>query len=416
MASHLSSRELHQFNGFVEITFTNVKSLFTDVDPTETQQRLTVRRSITAGQIDYSIDGAHMERIDVKNLLQSYGFTQGYPFQFAIQCDDVTSIEMSNELDRLNWLKNCCGVDEFCSKKEQSKRVLRETEDHIRKIDGSLQKIDVQLNIFGSDETQQIYQRYMLREKELDHFQRQFRTQKIRGEIDQVNEQMKMHSDDIADDKKKLVQCVSNSTEIRREIRLICEQIHAANADEQRLQHDVVEHERIKLELAAYIANLQIVMEKGALAEDLNRFEKQLYEEKMAATRVRINEIDAKIAAIDRKKEKIAEELHEQQCQAKAITVNSQQNQRLSTQFHSVAQRNEHLSGQIKKIKIAISRENRKKSKLIADLQPELQRWEQLKATAATYAQQLTEMNAQEESASFYRQQEMIGDLENEKL
>lgn len=153
---HGLSREFHSFNGAVEIEFSIVSALFSGIDASQVQQRLTIRRSIRGPQIEYTIDGTPAVRIEVKNLLRSYGFAQSYPFQYSIESDDIQSIEASTSADRLQWLENCCGVDEYCTKKDKSLRVLRETEDSIQKIDASLVKIDVQLNIFALNEQQQI--------------------------------------------------------------------------------------------------------------------------------------------------------------------------------------------------------------------------------------------------------------------
>lgn len=409
-------RECQQFNGSVEIAFLFVDSLFNNDAANPTQKRLVIRRSIDASETNYSVDGVHSERVDVKNLLQSYGFAQCYPFQFSIQRNDLTSIEMSNELDRLKWLKDCCGVDEYCKKKEKSMRVLNETEEHIRKIDDSLKKINVQLEIFESDDAQHTYQRYVTREKELTDFQRKFRIEKIRAEIERVNLEMKTHSEQVEADKSKIIECTSNGTEIRRENKKIAEQIHAKRIVEQQLQGDIDEYDRTKLELVGCMNQLQDVIDKGAMAKDLTMNEKQLYEAKMDETRTRIGEVDTQINTINETKAKLEGELNEYNRQVLAIFVSCQQNQRLGTQFSTTAQRNGYLNGLIRKTKAAITRENRKKNKITNDLQPHLLKWEGLKATAAAYTDQLTEMNAKEESDSFNRQQEIRTDLENQKL
>lgn len=410
------SGQLNSFSGYVEVAFTFEETLFNDVDSNQKQKSLVIRRAIHANEIDYTIDGVHAERVDVKNLLQTYGFADYYPFQYSIQGDDIASVEVSDAKDRLQWLKNCCGVDEYYAKKNKSLRVLRETEDHIRKIDDSLKKIDVQLTIFGSDEKQQIYQRIVTREKELGHLQRQYRVKKIRSELELLDSNMKTLSNRIAAVKNDTVQCTNNATETRREIKSILERIHGLKTNEHQLQRDIDEYERAKVELVEYISNLRDTIEKGAMAEELTTNEKRLYETKIDETRTRMSDIDAQIDAVDEKKAKIELESTELERQAEAIVLNCQQNQRLGKQFQSIAQRNEYLSGQIKKTKNAIGRENRKRNTMLADLQLEIQKLEKLKATAEKYNQQLSEMNAKEESESFHRQQEMINSLEDQKL
>lgn len=410
------SSEFNGFNGFVEVTFTIAKSLFNDIDPNQMQDRLCIRRSVHANQISYTIDGVHAERVDVKNLLQTYGFADYFPLQYSIQCHDITSIEMSNATDRLQWLKNCCGVDEYYAKRNKSMRVLRETEDNIRKIDASLEKIDVQLSIYGSDEKQQIYHRIVSREKELGHLQRQYRVKKIRSQLEQLDVNMSALSNRITSVQNDVIQCTNNVTVVRREIKSISERIQALKTNEHQLQHGIDEYERAKVELVEYISSLQNDIEKGAMAEDLTTHEKHLYEGKIDETRTRISEFDARIGAIDEKKKKAELELAELERQAEAIVLNCQQNQRIGAQFQTTEQRNEYLSGLIKRTKNAISRENRKRNKMIAELQLETKKLENLKATAEKYNQRLSEMNAKEESDAFYRQQEMISNLENQKL
>lgn len=410
------SSALNTFNGFVEVKFSIKESPFNQVHSNETEKSLHIRRSVHANQNDYAIDGVLAERVDVKNLFQTYGFADYYPFQYSIQCNDITSVEESNAKDRLQWLKCCCGVDEYLAKKNKSLRVLRETEDHIRKIDESLEKIDVQLAIFGSNENQQIYQRFVNRERELGHMQRTYRIKKIRSDIESLDSKVKSLSNRITAVKDDTIKCTSNAAEIRREIKTMVEQIHVLNTNEQQLQHDIDEYERAKVELVEYIANLRNTIEKGALAEELTANEKRLYEVKIDETRTRLSEIDAQIDVIDERKAKIESELAELEQQAEAIVLNCQQNQRLGKQFASIVQRNEYLSGQIKKLKTVISRESRKQSTMLAELQREIKKLEDLKTTAEQYNQQLTEMNATEETNSFYQQQEMITSLEDQKL
>lgn len=410
------SSDTHTFNGFVEITFTILKSLFNDVDSNQQNKHLSIRRLIQANQYEYSIDGLHAERIDVKNLLQTYGFADYYPCQYSIQCNDITSIEMSDATDRVQWLKNCCGVDEYNAKKNKSMRVLRETDDNIRKIDKSLKKIDVQLEIFGTDEKQQIYQRIVNREKELGHFQRQYRVKKIRAEIQQLDAKKKDLLNRIAIVKSDVLQCTNNGIEIRREIKSIGERIHVLKTNVHQLQRDIVEYERVKMELIEEIDNLRNAIEQGAMAEELNTNEKRLYEEKIDHTRTSISMIDTQIDAIEATKEKLEEELTDMERQAEAIVLNCQQNQRIGKQFQSIEQRNEYISGLIRKTKTAISRENRKRNNVLTDLQSKINELKNFESHANKYNQQLNEMNAKEESDSFHRQQEMISSLENQKL
>lgn len=392
-----------------------IDAFLKNIGTTLIERKISLRRSIQSQQIEYYLGETRSERVDIKNFLQLLGFAQSYPFQYAIESNDISTVEMSNDKDRFQWLKNCCGVAEFHSKRDKSLRVLKDTEDQIRKIDGSLAKIDVQLNIFASNENQQIFQKCMLREKELGHFQLQYRIKKLRAEREQSSLKIVSHTNSIARIKNEIVQHANNGTEIRREIKTILDQLNALRANERQIELQIDKHERSKTDLEGSIESLKVQVMQGGWGADLTNREMQIYRDKMDETSTRMSEIDADMEGIDEKRSTVEQELVELESQVNEIVLNCQQNQRLGIQFQSVTQRNEHLSGQIKKMKNAISRENRNVNKFRAELQHEMQELERLKVIASKHNQQLAQMNADDEINSFHQQQQMIESLETQK-
>lgn len=392
-----------------------IDAFLKNIGTTLIERKISLRRSIQSQQIEYYLGETRSERVDIKNFLQLLGFAQSYPFQYAIESNDISTVEMSNDKDRFQWLKNCCGVAEFHSKRDKSLRVLKDTEDQIRKIDGSLAKIDVQLNIFASNENQQIFQKCMLREKELGHFQLQYRIKKLRAEREQSSLKIVSNTNSIARIKNEIIQHANNGTEIRREIKTILDQLNALRANERQIELQIDKHERSKTDLEGSIESLKVQVMQGGWGADLTNREMQIYRDKMDETSTRMSEIDADMEGIDEKRSTVEQELVELESQVNEIVLNCQQNQRLGIQFQSVTQRNEHLSGQIKKMKNAISRENRNVNKFRAELQHEMQELERLKVIASKHNQQLAQMNADDEINSFHQQQQMIESLETQK-
>lgn len=392
-----------------------IDAFLKNIGTTLIERKISLRRSIQSQQIEYYLGETRSERVDIKNFLQLLGFAQSYPFQYAIESNDISTVEMSNDKDRFQWLKNCCGVAEFHSKRDKSLRVLKDTEDQIRKIDGSLAKIDVQLNIFASNENQQIFQKCMLREKELGHFQLQYRIKKLRAEREQSSLKIVSNTNSIARIKNEIIQHANNGTEIRREVKTILDQLNALRANERQIELQIDKHERSKTDLERSIESLKVQVMQGGWGADLTNREMQIYRDKMDETSTRMSEIDADMEGIDEKRSTVEQELVELESQVNEIVLNCQQNQRLGIQFQSVTQRNEHLSGQIKKMKNAISRENRNVNKFRAELQHEMQELERLKVIASKHNQQLAQMNADDEINSFHQQQQMIESLETQK-
>lgn len=377
--------------------------------------KISLRRSIQLQQIEYYLGESRVERVDVKNFLQLCGFAESYPFQYAIQCDDVSAVEMSSDTDRLQWLKNCCGVDEFAKKRHKSRRILDETAEQIRKIDASLAKIDVQLKLFASKENQQIYHEWMKRERDLGHLKCRHRIKKVQTELENVHLDMELRGNLIESVKIEIIQCAKYGTELRREIKVILGKLSALKMSEHNLKLKINEYKHEMVEINNVISELQSAVQQGALFEDLTIQEKSMYREKMDETRTRIDECNDEIERISETKYEIEQQVGELECQIDAILLNCQQNQRLNTQFHSVEQRNQHLLGLIKRARNAIARENRHVNKIKKEIQQEMQDLEQLQAMASSHQEKLMETKADELSGTFHQQQEMMDSLENQK-
>lgn len=353
--------------------------------------------------------------MDVKNCLHIFGFAHSYPFQYSVRNDDLCTVEISDSNYRLFWLQNCCGVSEFRAKKDKSKRILQETEEQIRKIDTSLSKINVQLNIFASDENQQIYQKWLKREKELGHFQRQYRMKKLQTDLQKWNSDMDMLTRSIESTKTDIMKNAENSKEIRLQIKHALNKINDLTVREREYEQEIQQRQSINTELEASIENLQILVQQGAMAQELSTHEMSLYRERIDQTGSQISDFDAKTERLAEERDELDQQIGKLEVQSEAIIINCQQNQRLGTQFLSVANRNDYFLKQTKKAKIAINRENRLANKLKYELQGDVTDLQYLKESQSECNKQLAQMNAEEEASSFHQHQQLIDNLENRR-
>lgn len=415
-------REFQTFSGSVEITFNSgrndvVEAFFKNFEGAKTGNKISLRRTIQhpTQQIEYFLNGISIERLKVKHFLQIFGFAASYPFQYAVNSNDIATVELSDDKGRLHWLKDCCGVDEFYEKRDKSLRILNETEQEIQKIDVLLMKYNVQLTIFASSETQQIYQNWVKREKELGHFKRLYRIKALKAEYQQLNADIEKHTNLITTNKMSLVQNVENAKEMRRQMKLIVDRVTELRMNERQLMMRIEECERENSTLEDSLVDLQSLVQQGSLAEDLSMQEKQMYREKIDETSHQIGDIDAEIERIAVDKRKIDDEISEMDAEAATILINCQQNKRLNTQFRTATKRNEHLSVLIKRTKNAIARENRNVNRLKKEIQNDETEINLLKTELTKHNQQLDEMNADDETQSFYQQQEMYKSLEHQR-
>lgn len=409
--------EFRDFSGSVEVVCqfaenTAVASFIRSINGQQTGNEISFRRSIQSQRIEYFVNGSSVERLYVKNFLQTFGFSDSYPFRCCIFTTDISTVDASNVGDRVHWLKDCCGVGDYCAKRDKSKRVLKETEEQIAKIDSALAKIDVQLEICSSDETQQIYEAYVRRERELGHFQRLYRMKKLRAEIETQESEMNACSVKIECNKREMIQNTDNCRHTRRQIKWISDQLNASIAKQHENQAAKGEWERREVTLKASIRDIQNKIEQGAWAEELSAHEMGLYRDKIDETSSQISGIDEQIERFAEEKQAIDQEIYALDSGIESIVQNCQQNQRLGTWFKSVDKRNEHLVTQIKRSKNAIGRENRKFKSLQVEVERETGELNNLQRNLAQHNQQLAEMNADDEINSIHEHQQLINDLE----
>lgn len=410
--------EFRNFDGLVELTLNigqnaDIKAFFKHLGNIETGNRIYLRRSIQSQQIDYFLNNVNVQRLDVKSFLGIFNFSPSYPFQYSIRGDDIGLVELSDDTDRLELLKNCCGVNEFYVKRDKSIRILKETEQQIRKIDLSLMKIDCQLKIFASNEKQQIYHDWMKREKELGHFKRLYRIKKIQAELRQRNVDIDQQTKSIAENKVAMIQNAGNRQEMRRQTKLIMERLDALKVDERQLELQIEQCEQTKQSVEATIVELQELVQQGSLNEDFSTHMRNVYRQKIDQTKIQIGDIDAEIERIAERKQIIDQQVSVLETRLTSIVLNCKQNQRLAKQFQSVVTRNEHLSMLVKKMKNTITRENRNVNKLKSETQQEMDELKRLNTIRSEQNEQLAEMNADDATRTFDQQQSVFEHLEN---
>lgn len=379
--------EFKNFNGSVEIIFQNSN----DAE----KNQISIRRSVNNGGIEYFIDNAAVDRVDVKSFVSNLGFSQSYPFQYFTQRSDIEVIMNSNAESRLKLLLDCCGVDEFRKNRHKSERVLKEAKEHINKIDTSLKKIDVQLKIFASDENQKIYQEWMKRERELGHTQKQFQIKKHQQDIQKLNDDMVMCSammEKIADE---IVKCAKELKIARQRIKSITTEIGVRAKRQTEIQSEMLELDAGRSTVSESIDRLRYGLERDRLLESHAKRESRLYRLSISQSESEATDMDMEIIRLGADEEDIRQIIGELEAQNEAVILNSEQNQRLKSQYLTVDERDEAISSEIKSIKSSIKIETRKANKLKNEIQMEItDMLEKLKANRQETTDKLNGLNA----------------------
>jgi len=126
-------------SAFVEIVFDNADSRI----PIE-REEVTLRRTIGLKNDDYFLDGKHVNKSDVMNLLESSGFSRSNPY-YIVQQGKIIQLAVMRDAERLNLLKEVAGTKVYDDRRAQSVQILEDTSTKKERIEEVLAYIEERL-------------------------------------------------------------------------------------------------------------------------------------------------------------------------------------------------------------------------------------------------------------------------------
>ncbi|XP_063943501.1 structural maintenance of chromosomes protein 3-like [Daucus carota subsp. sativus] len=128
---NLRSDERHAFlhegaghqvlSAFVEIVFDNSDNRI----PIE-KEEVRLRRTIGLKKDEYFLDGKHITKTEVMNLLESAGFSRSNPY-YVVQQGKIASLTLMKDSERLDLLKEIGGTRVYEERHEESLKIMQET-------------------------------------------------------------------------------------------------------------------------------------------------------------------------------------------------------------------------------------------------------------------------------------------------
>eukprot|EP00301_Raphidiophrys_heterophryoidea_P004522 c11960_g1_i1.p1 GENE.c11960_g1_i1~~c11960_g1_i1.p1 ORF type:complete len:1246 (-),score=410.48 c11960_g1_i1:60-3728(-) len=126
-------------SGYVEIIFDNSDGRF----PVDSEEVL-LRRAIGLKKDEYFLNMKHVTKSDVINLLESAGFSRSNPY-YIVQQGRVNALATMKDGDRLELLKEVAGTSVYDARREESLKIMQETETRRTKILEIIAYIDERL-------------------------------------------------------------------------------------------------------------------------------------------------------------------------------------------------------------------------------------------------------------------------------
>ncbi|KAJ4957827.1 hypothetical protein NE237_024938 [Protea cynaroides] len=112
----------HQvLSAFVEMVFDNSDNRI-PVD----KEEVRLRRTIGLKKDEYFLDGKHITKTEVMNLLESAGFSRSNPY-YVVQQGKIASLTLMKDSERLDLLKEIGGTRVYEERRRESLKIMQET-------------------------------------------------------------------------------------------------------------------------------------------------------------------------------------------------------------------------------------------------------------------------------------------------
>ncbi|XP_021892678.1 LOW QUALITY PROTEIN: structural maintenance of chromosomes protein 3 [Carica papaya] len=130
----------HQvMSAYVEIVFDNTDNRI-PVD----KEEVRLRRTIGLKKDEYFLDGKHITKTEVMNLLESAGFSRSNPY-YVVQQGKIASLTLMKDSERLDLLKEIGGTRVYEERRRESLKIMQETGNKRKQIIQVVQYLDERL-------------------------------------------------------------------------------------------------------------------------------------------------------------------------------------------------------------------------------------------------------------------------------
>ncbi|KAI8055721.1 RecF/RecN/SMC N terminal domain-containing protein [Syncephalis plumigaleata] len=129
----------NSMSAYVEAIFDNSDQRF----PTG-KDEVIIRRTIGLKKDEYSLDRKSSSKTEVMNLLESAGFSRSKPYYIVPQ-GRITALTQAKDAERLQLLKEVAGTQVYETRRQESVKIMEDTETKRAKINELLAFIEERL-------------------------------------------------------------------------------------------------------------------------------------------------------------------------------------------------------------------------------------------------------------------------------
>ncbi|CAA3031337.1 structural maintenance of chromosomes 3 [Olea europaea subsp. europaea] len=346
----------HQvLSAFVEIVFDNSDNRI-PVDKDEVR----LRRTIGVKKDEYFLDGKHITKTEVMNLLESAGFSRSNPY-YVVQQGKIASLTLMKDSERLDLLKEIGGTRVYEERRRESLKIMQESGNKKKQISQVVEYLDERLRELDEEKEElRKYQQldkqrksleYTIYDKELhDAKQRLSEIEEARTKVSETS--MKMHNS-VMDAHEKSKELDKSLKDLGKEVQILSKEKEAIEK-----QRTEAIKKRAKLELDDKDLKEKITGNTKAKEDAVRQLE--LLEKEIQESTGELNRIMYLHGDQVKKEEDLTREIMKREKQLSMLY----QKQGRATQFASKAARDQWLQKEIKDYEQVLSSNRAQEQKL----------------------------------------------------
>ncbi|KAI9341941.1 putative chromosome segregation protein SudA [Obelidium mucronatum] len=346
-------------SAYVEIIFENSDARF----PTG-RDEVVLRRTIGLKKDEYSLDRKTVTKTDVMNLLESAGFSRSNPYYIVPQ-GRIMALTNAKDGERLQVLKEVAGTRVYETRRQESLKIMEETESKRSKITELLDYIEQRLSELEEEKAELKEYQDLDREKRCLEYTIFHREQtEVNASLEMLEESRKLEVDVSSHKQHAFAAREKAILEVETEIRGIQHKLDSLKRQRTEGDDDRQEHMKAFAALEMIVKdledlNIQNSETKKKLLKDLEEVDKLIQGKEAELETI----LPSYVAAVE--SERTLKE------RKQAIDTDRQallDKQGRSKQYRNQQERDKYLTGEIKSLKSSLATSTKQSESLTTEL------------------------------------------------
>ncbi|KAM7522838.1 hypothetical protein LguiA_012740 [Lonicera macranthoides] len=366
---HLRTEDRHQclhegaghqvLSAFVEIVFDNSDNRI-PVD----KEEVRLRRTIGLKKDEYFLDGKHITKTEVMNLLESAGFSRSNPY-YVVQQGKITQLTAMKDQERLDLLKEIGGTRVYEERRRESLKIMQETGNKRNQIIQVVQYLDERLRELDEEKAElKKYQQLDKQRKSLEYTIYDKELHDARQKLAEVEDTRSKVSEKSTERYNNVLDAHEKSKELDKLTKDLTKEIQSLSREKETIEKQRTEAIKMRTQLELDDKDLQEKIFGNIKAKEDAMKQLELVQREIQESKEELNQIKPLYNKQVREEEDITRGIMEREKQLSILY----QKQGRATQFASKAARDKWLQKEIDEYERVLSSNLMQEKKLMDEI------------------------------------------------